>query len=138
MGGGSDQSMYEQMVIDMQLKRVTFYGFQNPEEYYKKSEIFCMTSYYEGFPMVFVEAMQYDCVPFAFNSFASLTDVIDDGENGIIIPPFDEDEYADRIVKFVNMSYAQQLTFRRNAIEKSKTFSVENIGKKWLKLIDNY
>lgn len=138
VGGGPDQSMYEQMVIDMQLKRVTFYGFQNPEEYYKKSEIFCMTSYYEGFPMVLVEAMQYGCVPFAFNSFASLTDVIDDGENGIIIPSFDEDEYAERIVKFANMSDAQQLTFRRNAVEKSKTFSVENIGKKWLKLIDNY
>lgn len=138
VGGGTDQSMYEQMVIDMQLKRVTFYGFQNPEEYYKKSVISCMTSNFEGFGMVLVEAMQYGCVPFAFNSFASLTDVIDDGENGIIIPTFNEDEYAERIVKFVNMSDAQKLTFRRNAIEKSKTFSVENIGKKWLKLIDNY
>ena len=138
MGGGPDQSMYEQMVIDMQLNRVTFYGFQNPEGYYKKSEIFCMTSNYEGFGMVLVEAMQYGCVPFAFNSFASLTDVIDDGENGIIIPTFDEDEYAERIVKFANMSDAQQLTFRRNAVEKSKTFSVENIGKKWIEKIDNY
>lgn len=138
VGGGPDQSMYEQMVIDMQLNRVTFYGFQNPEEYYKKSVIFCMTSNYEGFGMVLVEAMQYGCVPFAFNSFASLTDVIDDGENGMIIPPFDEDEYAERIVKFVNMSDVQQLTFRRNAIEKSKTFSVENIGKMWIEIIDNY
>ena len=97
-----------------------------------------MASNSEGFPMVLVEAMQYGCVPFAFNSFASLTDIIDDGENGMIIPPFDEDEYADRIVKFVNMSDAQQLKFRRNAVEKSKTFSVENIGKKWIEKIDNY
>ena len=138
VGGGPDQPMFEAMAKELGLQRVKFYGFQQPEEFYKKSEIFCMTSNYEGFPMVLVEAMQYGCVPFAFNSFASLTDVIDDGVNGVMIPSFDEDKYAERIVSFVSMSEEKQMTYRNNAIAKCKTFSVENIGRKWLDMIDKY
>ena len=37
--------------------------FQNPTEYYKKAVCSCMTSNYEGFSMVLIEAMQYGCVP---------------------------------------------------------------------------
>ena len=138
VGGGPDQPMFEAMAKELGLQRVKFYGFQQPEKFYKQSVMSCMTSNYEGFSMVLVEAMQYGCVPFAFNSFASLVDIIDNGVNGVILSPFDEDEYADRIVGFVNMPEEQQMTYRRNAIAKSKTFSVENIGRRWLDMIDNY
>ena len=69
-------------------------GLQIQQNTIKRAPILCMTSNYEGFPMVLVEAMQYGCVPFAFDSFPSLYDIINDGINGVIVPAFDEDSYA--------------------------------------------
>lgn len=63
-----------------------------------------MTSNYEGFSMVLIEAMQYGCVPFVFNSFASLPDIIDDKVNGYVITPFDEGEYVQKIKEFILLS----------------------------------
>lgn len=93
----------------MKLKRITFYGFQNPDEFYKKSLVSCMTSNFEGFGMVLVEAMQYGCVPFAFDTFTALHDIIDDGVNGFIIPPFDEDKYAETVERFVHLPLNSKL-----------------------------
>jgi len=45
-----------------------------------------MTSRFEGWPMVLMEAMQMGVVPVVYNSFESLSDIVVDGENGYIIP----------------------------------------------------
>lgn len=50
-----------------------------------------MTSIWEGLPMTLIEAMHYGCVPIAFDSFAALYDLIDNGNNGFIIPNNDID-----------------------------------------------
>lgn len=55
-----------------------------------------MTSDYEGFGMVLTEGMAFGCVPLAFNSFPSLRDIVDEGRDGFIIPPFDIDAYAEQ------------------------------------------
>ena len=59
--------------------------------------IFCMTSNYEGFPMVLLEAMQFGCVPIAFKSFESLDDIIINHNNGYQITPFDIYEYINSL-----------------------------------------
>ena len=44
-----------------------------------------MTSSFEGWGLTLTEAQQYGCVPLAFHSFASLTDIITDKVNGFAI-----------------------------------------------------
>lgn len=134
VGDGPDKDEYERTVRDKDLRRVTFRGFQDPTFFYKNAEIECMTSNFEGFGMVLVEAMQYGCVPFVFDSFAALHDVIDNKVNGYIIPAFQEDEYAEKLVNFLKMPEKEKMVIRCNAIIKSKQFNVENIGERWLNL----
>lgn len=117
----------------MGLKNITFHGSQIPDEYYKKASLLIMTSEVEGFPMVLGEAMSYGCIPFAFDTFAALHDIIDDGVNGFIIPPFDEDKYAQSIIDFTNLPDAQKSMMRTNAYNKAKSFSVDLICKRWIK-----
>lgn len=138
VGGGQEKEAFEKKARDMKLKRITFYGFQNPDEFYKKSLVSCMTSNFEGFPMVLVEAMQYGCVPFAFDSFAAIHDIIDNGVNGFIIPPFDEDKYAETVERFVHLPPEQQTTMQDNCIKKAQTFSVDKIYERWNEIIRNY
>ena len=122
----------------MNLKRVVFHGFQSPEEFYIKAQALCMVSNYEGFGMVLVEAMQYGCVPFAFDSFAALPDIIDDGINGYRIPPFNEEIYVQRIVDFIKKTREEKEKIYNASMSKAKLFSVENIAKEWIRLFDNY
>lgn len=70
------------MACKLNLRNIEFKGTQPSEPYYAESSVLCMTSTYEGFPMVLIEAQQYGCVPMAFDSFEAVHDIIEDGENG--------------------------------------------------------
>lgn len=138
LGGGPEKEYYESKAKEMGLNRIIFHGFEQPNEYYKRAEVLCMTSNYEGFGMVLVEAMQYGCVPFAFNSFGALQDIIDDGINGFRITPFNEKEYAEKVVQYLSSSLENRNKLQRNAIKKSKMFDINIIGKKWIEMFSNY
>ncbi len=138
VGGGPEKEYYEKKAREMNLKRVVFHGFQSPEEFYIKSQALCMVSNYEGFSMVLVEAMQYGCVPFAFDSFAALPDIIDDGINGYRIPPFNEEIYVQKVVAFANMTDNNKENIYKACRAKVNLFSVDNIAKIWSNLFDTY
>lgn len=137
VGDSPSRKEYENKARSLDLRDVNFYGFQDPTHYYEKASCLLLTSNYEGFGMVLVEAMQYGCVPFAFDSFAAVHDIIDNGVNGYIIPPFDEDMYAQRLLEFIQLPEERKTEMRQRAYEKAKTFSVEKIAQKWLKLLDS-
>lgn len=136
VGDGDDLDHMKQLSQELNLANVVFVGRAKPDEYYKNASVFCMTSAYEGFGLVLVEAMTYGVVPMAFNTYAALQSIIDDEKNGIIISPFDLDEYAEKLVKLIeNQDLRHQMA--QNAMEKSKAFSVEKTGQKWLDLCDS-
>lgn len=146
VGDGPDRARFENKAQEMGLQRIKFYGFKNPTEFYKRSMVSIMTSNFEGFGMVLVEAMQYGCVPFAFDTFTALHDIIDDGVNGIIIPPPPSDqedvhadqEYAHRLLHFLRQDESKIRIVQKNAIQKSHKFDVDNIGAKWLSLLKSF
>ena len=101
VGGGFDFDAVKAHAARFGAERVHFEGFCNPEPYYRDAAIFCMTSAYEGFPNVLVEAAAFGCVPVAFDSFAAVRDIIDDGENGFVVPAFDTDAYAETLARLM-------------------------------------
>ena len=117
------------------LERVAFEGFQKPEPFYRDAAIFCMTSAYEGFGMVLVEAAAFGCVPVAFDSFAAVHDIIADGENGRIVPAFDLDKYAETLAELMSDNALRE-RLAQNALHIAEKFSPEKIGEKWFALFD--
>ena len=98
VGSGKDEAALRELAGTLGLQRVAFEGFQkNPQSFYREASIFCMTSAYEGFPMVLAEAAAFGCVPVAFESFAALRDIIDDGENGFVVPAFNFEKFAEKL-----------------------------------------
>ncbi len=135
VGNGNDMSRMEALANELDLENYSFEGYKAPKEYYKRASLFCMTSSFEGFGIVLVEAMHYGVVPLAFNSYASVTDIIHDRGNGFLVNPFDVEEYAKTMELLIeNESLREKVAL--NAINSSKRFSVENIGEKWLSLFN--
>ena len=112
------------------IPNIRFEGFQNPLPYYKEAAIFCMTSNYEGWGMVLTEAMQCGTVPIAFNSFAAVTDIIDNGRNGILISPFHIDDYVKQLKRLMDTPALLQ-TMAKNAQTDIQKYSVEHIADLW-------
>ncbi|MBN2779197.1 MAG: glycosyltransferase [Bacteroidales bacterium] len=119
----------------LHLQNVEFVGRQDPQPYYRDSQIFCMTSSYEGFGMVLIEAMQFGVVPMAFGSYPAVFDIIKHEVNGLIIDPFNIEEYANNL-KMLICDEEKRRNMAREAIISSKKFSVENIGKQWIELFN--
>ena len=134
-GGGPDEETLKQMKEDLGLKQVGFRGHVNPEEYYKKASIFCMTSAFEGFGLVVVEAAAYGCVPMAFESYAAVKDLIDDGENGCLIKAFDIEAYAEALAELM-MNGEERNRMALNAKTHSNLFSPDSVMAQWEQLFN--
>lgn len=135
VGDGAETVKITNLAQKMKLERITFEGFQNPMSYFHNASIFCMTSSSESFGLVLLEAMSYGTVPFAFNSYQSVTDIIDHELNGMIIPPFDCGNYAKELaILMKDNERCQKMAL--SAQKKALDFSIDKIGVKWLNLFD--
>lgn len=65
---------------------------------YAGSSILAMTSHYEGFPMVMIEAMSADIPVVTFDYKCGPRDIISDGVNGLIVPDGDCRAFADALL----------------------------------------
>ena len=134
VGGGSDLDYFKRKARSMGLGRVSFEGMQeNDLQYYKRSSIFMMTSAYEGWGITLTEAQQMGAVPIAFHSYTSLTDIIEDGKNGVIVRYKDLDEYSRKILNLMEDNVARN-KMAREAIASSHRFSLDVILDRWEKL----
>lgn len=134
VGDGTDRDFLENYTLKMGLERITFYGFSNPKPFYERASIICMTSDYEGFPMVLTEAMQFGCVPIAYNSFEAIRDVIIDGKTGVLVKPFNAKKYVKKLCHIM-CDDLYRTALSQAAFEYVKKFDVGKIVNEWLDLI---
>jgi glycosyltransferase involved in cell wall biosynthesis len=130
VGEGEDQDFMQEYCRDNCLDRVTFFGKDNPNEYYKKAKLFHMTSAFEGFGNVLVETQSYGCVPLMFNSYSAAEDIINHDADGILVRPFDTNAYVTETQALIdNPKKLQKMA--TNAFKNVNRFSYEETYKKW-------
>ena len=133
--GSGNARYFQDICKEFHIYNVEFSGFVNMEEYYTKASILCNTSVTEGWGLVLVEAMQYGCVPMAFDSYASVHDIIEDGENGYIIPAFEEKEYA-RKLDMLMYDKDFRMSIAKSGRESVKRFSPKVIALHWMEIFE--
>lgn len=138
VGDGEDRANLEGHVKALGLKRVSFKGFKNPVDYYKRASILMLTSDFEGFPLVLAECMSFGVVPVVYNSYAAVGDIISDGKDGIVVP-FCPDGYkadiAAGMVAKIMKDDSLRNTMALAAIEKSQNYSVDEIYNRWMTIM---
>lgn len=139
VGDGPERVNIEKQVKELGLQRVSFEGFQQPKEYYKRASMLMLTSEYEGFPLVLAECMSFGVVPAVYGSYSAVYDIIEDGKDGIILP-FDEEKgfnaekMAERMAAIMDSPETLQ-TMAVQAVEKSKEYSIDKIARQWEELM---
>lgn len=130
---GDGPSLEEMKILSKKLglKYVRFEGRVNPEKYYRQAPICCVTSVHEAFPMVILESQKYGCVPVVNNCFTSAPLLVQDGENGRLVPAFDNKTFAETIDDLMcNTKKTQEMG--RTAQKSVQRFSLSNIYAKWM------
>ena len=136
LGDGPDGDKVKQLYSSLSLKNCDICGVVDPKPFYEKASILCVTSAFESFGMILTEGMQYGCVPITYDSYTAVRYIINDGRDGILVTPFDLDEYAEKLAHLMeNEDLCQRLS--NAAIESVKQFDAENVMPKWLELIES-
>lgn len=137
VGDGPYKSQIEDKA--KKLTRVQLYPFTEkpPIDYYIKSDVLLLTSDLEGFGLVVIEAMSYGVIPIVYGSYEAIYDIIDNGQCGIITKrPFNNAEF-DEAVYEVCTNDNKRYVLSKNAVIKSKKFSIESIMDIWYSVINN-
>lgn len=138
VGDGENWDMLKKMAAKMSLKRVQFEGHRNNvKDYYKRASVVALTSQTEGWPLALTEAQAQGCVAIAFDCTSGIKEVLaHDKGCGVLVSAFDEDKYAEELVRISRMSDDEIMTIRKNAVDKSRLYAPEIIAEKWKVLFD--
>lgn len=63
---------------------------------YREADVFCLPSFAEGLPVVLMEAMANE-LPVITSRIAGIAELVDDGVNGLLLPPGRDDVIADAL-----------------------------------------
>lgn len=110
VGDGQNRGNLERIAARLKLENIHFEGAREPLPYYRKAKILCLTSTFEGMPMVINEALSYGCVPVVFNSFHAAEDMLPDRETGRLIPPFSLRLFARELDELMSAPYVPPCT----------------------------
>ncbi len=98
-GSGPRRQKLQQLIKQNDLEScVNLIGLVPSEKFFPGIDLFLLTSHFEGTANALIEALQYQVPAIAFD-ISSNSEVIGNGVAGYLIPPFDEAEFADRIIR---------------------------------------
>ena len=136
LGDGPDRLELEKIIKDENIDSVVIHGQTDPTSFYKESKILCMTSSFEGFPLVLLEGMGNGVVPIAFNSFGAAIDIVDDKKDGYLVSPFDKATYVKTLQRLMDDDVLLN-ALSVEAIKKSRRYSLDCISQEWLSLLND-
>lgn len=136
-GQGEWQEMLQQMINKAGLQSVARINRPTKQigEEYVKSDLLVMSSNYEGFPMVMIEAMACGLPVVSFDFQCGPKDIIRQGENGLLVHNGDVDGLADAMMEVMaDDDYRKMLSENAKAVV--DTYSEQAVMARWLRLFE--
>lgn len=100
-----------------------------------KSSIMCLTSEYEGFGIVLIEAMLKGVPVMAFH-YIGVDDIIESGVDGYVVPFADINGYAEKL-RILMKSKEERDKLSSNALKSVHKFDKEKVMQRWVKLFSS-
>jgi glycosyltransferase involved in cell wall biosynthesis len=115
--------------------RITFHGLtDDPSEFYEAASVLLLTSKYEGFGNVIIEAMAFGVPVVSFDCPSGPSAIITQGRSGYLVPPGDVKSMASYLDLL--MSDQERLTLMGAfAVDEVAHYSEDRVAPLWLELI---
>ncbi|WP_143883569.1 glycosyltransferase [Chryseobacterium binzhouense] len=106
LGDGRDKEILHQMKDFLGLKHVIFHGRQeNPYRFLKFADLFILSSRYEGFPNVLLEAGACGTYALANNCPGGINEIIQNGINGEVSDIDNHEEFSQMILQALHREH---------------------------------
>lgn len=113
---------------------VDFLGFRNDiSDVMRASSIFVLSSRYEGFGMVLLEAMSQGCACISFDCPSGPSDIIQSDVDGLLVSNQDKSGLAEGVVRLIQNEQLRT-SLGQAAVVKANQYRVETLGERWLSL----
>ncbi|AVR00346.1 hypothetical protein OBCHQ24_15490 [Oceanobacillus iheyensis] len=105
MGEGKQREELEFLAKDLNLEQnVSLVGYkENPYPYYYYSDLYILSSRYEGFPNTLLEALACGTKVIATNCKSGPIEIIEDNNYGVLVPVDDEKVLAKSIIEYLKL-----------------------------------
>ncbi len=133
LGEGEDREKLEILIKELKLENdINMRGFvDNPYSYMLNSDVFVLSSIYEGFGNVLVEAMACGTPIVSTDCLSGPAEILENGEYGRLVPVGD----INALVRAIKETLKNPID-KKIIQERAKYFSTENAVEKYLKLIN--
>jgi len=137
VGDGPLRSFLEQRIKQSGLQNRVFLPGRagNIGKWYESADIFALSSLYEGFPNVLVEAMAYGLPVVSFDCNSGPRDIIRHEIDGLLVPQGSKSDLTKALDRLMSDDVLRK-KYSERALEVRERFSMENISEMWDRLFD--
>ena len=138
LGEGPDREMLERRIKELNLlDQVELTGWiADPYDELRNSDLCVMSSRFEGFPMVLLEAMACRLPVVSFDCESGPAEIIRDGIDGILVPANDIEKLATAMDRLMSDDELREQLASR-APEVSRRFSKEIFFRRWEAILNS-
>jgi len=138
VGEGYDRQRIEKRITELDIGgMVKLVGERkNPFPWMKAADALLLTSHFEAFALVLVEAMVCGTPVVAVDCPTGPAEVLDNGKYGVLVPNYDVVALADAVERLMaDSEIGKQLVV--HGYERAAVFDIKRIVKEWQSLIDS-
>lgn len=134
VGEGEDKPLLDSLIHSLNLTdSVTIYPFSNQVSlYYQQASIYCMSSRFEGFGMVLIEAQSFGLPCVSFDCDIGPREIIEHGVSGYLAEPNNIVHLADNLLSLIQLDTNSYLEMSKNSkFNIINKFNDDEIIKQW-------
>jgi glycosyltransferase involved in cell wall biosynthesis len=137
-GGGPERAELRRLIVEHDASdHIQLLGrVHDIAEQMRQASLYVLSSRFEGFPLVLIEAMSKGLPVVSFDCPTGPADIVEHGVTGYLVPTGDVDALAEAMLDLIR-DEPRRRRFGATAVERSTAYAMTKLGRRWEDLLSS-